>query len=157
MLYVTIRTGRREFLIGMVNRAVVAAKAGLVGSAFPIAGLRHVAGSALLAQQRVRMCQRSGIVGFGASRHGMPAKPPEAGDYKHTRENPPPARNTVQRFEVIQIDALREFLGAAGSSGHLISEGHYGVHGAQDQKGDGERDMHQQPGVQPSINTNLMA
>ena len=73
------------------------------------------------------------------------------------RTSPPPTRNAVQRLEVIQMDALREFFLGAYSSGHLVPERHHGVYRAQYQQGDGEWNVHQEPGVQPAIDPNLPA
>src|ERR1700677_5189263 len=77
-----------------------------------------MARGALLSEQPVRMCERPGVVRLRTARQRMPAEPREARDHKRSRENPPPSRNTTQLLEVVQIDALREFLGGADASGH---------------------------------------
>src|ERR1035441_5725912 len=104
MLDVAIGTGRRERLIGLMNGAIVATQTSLIGRALLKAGLRHMAGSALLPEQRVGVCKRPGVIRFRTPRHGMPAEPCQAHDHKYARQNPPPAWNAMQRLEVFQID-----------------------------------------------------
>src|SRR5580693_5701188 len=122
MLHVAIRAERRERLVGVMDRPIVASQAGLVGGTLLVTGLRDMARAAFLSKQRVCVGKRSGVVGLRTSRHGVPAEPRQAHDHEYARENPPPARNTTQRLEVIQIDALSEFLGGAYASGHLIGQ-----------------------------------
>jgi hypothetical protein len=48
----------------------------------------------------------------------MPGQPAQTQDHQYAGKNPAPARNAAQRLEIIQVDALREFLLGAYSSGH---------------------------------------
>jgi hypothetical protein len=110
-------------LIGVMDRTIVASQACLIGRAFLITRLSNVARVAFLPEQCVRMCKRPGIVRFRTSCKSVPTEPHESRHHERARKNPPPARNSVQRLEVIQIDALREFLSGSYASGHLISQG----------------------------------
>jgi hypothetical protein len=51
----------------------------------------------------------------------------------------------VQRLEIVQVDALRQLLGCACSSGHRssVAQCHHGVDPSQYQQGNGERHVHQ--------------
>src|ERR1700722_14271748 len=104
----------------MMDRPVVTSQASLIGRAFLKARLSHMACATLLPQQSVRSCKRPGVVRFWTPRPRMPAEPRQSRDREHARENPPPARNAVQCLEIIKIDALREFLGGADASSHLV-------------------------------------
>ncbi len=136
MLHMAIGARWRERLVGVMDGAIVASQAGLIGGALLEAGLRNMAGTALLSQQGVRASQRTGVVRFRASRQGVPSQPREARDDEHARKNAPPARNAVQGLEVIQIDALRQLLGGADASGHLVPQRHDGMNSTQHEQGD---------------------
>ena len=90
-----------------MDRTIVAALASLIGRAVLKTGLRDMTGIAFLREQGVRGTERAGIIRRRTFRHRVPGQPSQAHDHQYAGKNPPPARDAVQRLEVIQIDALR--------------------------------------------------
>ena len=119
MFDVTACAGRCEGLFGVVNRAIMAGKTGLVGGCMLESRLGGMARAALLAEQRMRSRDGTSVVGFRTARQRMPAQPPKARQGKCGRQNAPPPRNGAQLFEVVEIDALRELFCGARASRHL--------------------------------------
>ena len=122
----------------MVDRSVVTGQASLIGCAALETRLRDVARRALLSEQRVRMRHRARVVRFWTTGQRMPSQPSKSNHCEGHRKNPPPAWDAAQLLEIIKIDALRQLLRRAGSSGHrLIPQRHHRVHAAQHQQCDG--------------------
>lgn len=135
VFYVAIGASRRERLLGMMDRTVVARQARLIGYGLLKTNGGNVARGALVSDQTVRASNWPGIVGLGTPAHPVPTQPSESGQRKDNRQNAAPTGNPAQRLEVVKIDALRELFGGACSSRHRpsVTQRHHSVHTAQHQ------------------------
>src|ERR1039458_3405281 len=159
VLHMAIRTRRRKSLLAMMDGAIVTSQAGVIRDGSLEASGGNVTCGAFVTNQGMRTRDRSGIVRRGASAQSMPAQPAQAQQGEHNREDAAPTRNPMQSLEVIKIDALRQLLGCACSSGHLssVTQSHHGMYRSQSQQCNRKRNMHQEPSVQPTVDANLTA
>jgi hypothetical protein len=114
---VTGRARGSERLIGVMKRRVVACQASRVGYVRgERAGLRNVAESALLREYGVRVRERSAGIDFLAALRALCQEPSERNRGNCHRQPETPAPKRVRVREVLQINALGEFLGCSCSS-----------------------------------------
>jgi hypothetical protein len=154
MLYVTLGARRRKRLFDVMNGAVVTGKACRVRHLSGERGLSHMTGSAV--EQHMRMVERTRAEHALPSRQTCPSEPQGRNSENGERQIAAPARNRIQALEIVQVDALREFLGAPRSARHsLVAQRHDGVHTSQNQQQDRERNVDQQPRMHPVIQPDL--
>jgi hypothetical protein len=133
MLLVALSARRRERLFGVMNRPVMTGPARGVRYFHRERGLSHMTGSAV--QRRVRVVERARAEHLLLSRQNHPSEP-QTGDCENRESQiAAPAGKRIQALEIIQVDALREFLGAPRSARHsLVAQRHDGVHTSQNQQ-----------------------
>ena len=107
---------RRELLRRVMNGAVVAGEAFLVGDFLAEKSrLRDVARGALPGQHRVRGRQRARRINAPVAAHSVPREPHERERRQRHRQPKRPASQRARPLEIFQVDPLREFLGCACS------------------------------------------
>lgn len=110
MFDVARRTGRREFLFRVMNGAVMASQASLIGYRMAKRnGVRNVARRALLRKESVRCGQRAHAVRCAIFCQSGDNEPEERGRGKSNGEDKSPAAKRLRLLEVRQLDALRQF------------------------------------------------
>jgi hypothetical protein len=114
MIAVAGSARRREGLHFVMQGAVMAREAFLVDHFFVVkTQVGQVASGALLGENRVRGGQASGGVHAGVAANAIPRDPQEGERRRCDGQQKSPAAQRARPFEVVEIDALREFLGCA--------------------------------------------
>ena len=144
-------------LIGMMDWAVVAGQASVVGGLRgKRAGLLDVARSAFFFEDRV--CLGHPAAGIDAMVAGKTARC-DPNECKQRQQQAEPEFRALQRrrpLEIIEVDALREFLCCACACHvFLVAQRHHGVNGAEQNQCERERDMQEQPVMQPMMQSLL--
>ena len=110
MLHMARRTGRRKFLFRVMNGAVVARQASLIGYRMAKRNrVRDVARRALLRKESVRCGQRTHAIGRAIFCKSGNHKPEKRGRGQRKRKDKSPAAKRLRLLEVRQLDALRQF------------------------------------------------
>ena len=106
----------RERLRYMMDRAVMAREALLVDNLCAVkTKVGRVAGGTLLGENRVRGGQAPRGVHASVAANAIPCDPQDGQRQRRNGKQEPPAAQRARSLEVIEIDALREFLGCACS------------------------------------------
>ena len=135
MIRVAGNAGWSEHLRRVMNRPVVAGQTFLVGDLLAEKSrLRDVAGGALLGQHGVCGGQASRRVHAAVAPQSVPGKPHNRKRRESRRKQEAPVAQRMRPFEIIQVDALREFFSCACSRHEkfvLVSQRHQSVNGAE--------------------------
>ena len=107
---------RRERLRYVMHRAVMAREALLVDDLCVVkTQVGQMAGRTLLGQNRVRGGQTSGGVHAAVAADAVPRDPQDGERRRRNGKQKSPAAQRARPLEIVEIDALREFLGCACS------------------------------------------
>ena len=134
MLTMACRAGQRFSLINVMDRPVVTREAGRVGSlGGKCAGLLHMAAGAFLFEDGVSF--RHASAGIHAVITGK-AAPGDPHQCQQRQQQAQPEFGSLQRrrpLEIVEVDALREFLGCACACHVFLLETqrHYRMNGAE--------------------------
>ena len=124
-----------ERLRCVMQGAVMAREALLVDGFFVVkTQVGQVAGGTLLGENCVRGGQTSRGIHAAVVANAIPRDPQDGERRRHNGKQKSPAAQRARSLEVVEIDALREFLGCACSrQGRpvLISQRHHGMDGAK--------------------------
>ena len=116
MIGVAGRARRRERLRYVMQGAVMACEALLVDDFGVVkAQVGQMAGGTLLRENRVRGGQPSGGVHAAVAANAVPRDPQDGEHRRRSGKQKSPAAQRARSLEIIEIDALREFLGCACS------------------------------------------
>lgn len=106
----------RECLRCVMQGPVMAREAFLVVDHFAVkTKVGHVAGGTLLRENRVRGGQASGGVHAAVAANRIPRDPQDGQRRRRNGKQKSPAAQRARPLEIVEIDALREFLGCACS------------------------------------------
>jgi hypothetical protein len=101
-------------LVGMVNGRIVASQASLIADLRgEVAGASNVTQTALLRKHRMRRGQRSAGIDFLSALRPLRNEPPQGNHRNRDREPESPASKDVRTREILQVNALGEFLGCS--------------------------------------------
>jgi hypothetical protein len=160
MFHMAAGAFRRERLLHLMNRTVMAGLARLIGYLHRECGLGCMTGSAVLTEDGVGGFNGTTGVDRRVPRHSMPCQPCQARGGKQDGEQSPPSGDGKNPLEIIAVDALCEILCGSGPPRHLrllplIAQRHNGVHSPKHKQHDRQRHVDQKPPVKPAVETNL--
>jgi len=112
------RTGWRETLLRLMDGSVMTGQTGSFRD-FRAKGGRHMAGRTIVGENRVAVCQGSGVERAPLSSESGPSEPGHAKSGSREGEPALPTRDGICALEIVQVDSLRELFRGSGAPRHI--------------------------------------